>query len=62
LGTKDNLDDFAGAMDDYDMAIKLNPEYVEAHNNRGIAKKVLGKHEEAEADFAKAKELNLNKK
>ncbi len=52
------LDDFAGAIDDYDNAIRLHPKYANAYNNRGKAKQALGQHEDAEADFTKAKELD----
>ena len=48
---------YQGAVEDYTEAIKINPKYQLAYNNRGSAKKALGQHEEAKADFAKAKEL-----
>lgn len=41
------------AIKDYDMAIKLNPEYVEAYNNRGAAYFKLGEIEKALSDIKK---------
>ena len=41
-------------------AIKLNPEYAEAHYNLGIILKNLGKLKEAESSYHKAIELNPN--
>lgn len=52
------LEDYDGAIEDYDMSIKLNPKYAKAYYNRGKAKQALDQHEAAEADFAKAKELD----
>ena len=46
------------ALADYDRAIELNPDYVEAYNNRGVAKSELGRHEAAVADYDAAIELN----
>ncbi len=42
----------------YDKALRLNPKYADAYNNRGNAKNDLGKHQEAIADFDTALELN----
>ena len=52
------LEDYDGAIEEYDMSIKLNPKYAKAYYNRGKAKQALEQHEAAEADFAKAKELD----
>ncbi len=41
-------------------AIKLNPEYAEAHYNLGVVLKNLGKLKEAESSYRKAVELNSN--
>ena len=38
----------------YDEAIRLNPNYAEAYNNRGVAKDALGQHDGAIADFDEA--------
>ena len=42
----------------YDTAIKLNPEYALAYNNRGNRKAGLGRHEEAIADYDRAIGIN----
>ena len=39
---------------DYNEAIKIDPKYAEAYNNRGAAKGKLGQHQEAIADYNKA--------
>ena len=41
----------------YDKAIRLNPGFVDAYNNRGVAKNALGRHEQAIADFNEALRL-----
>ena len=46
------------AIKDYDEAIRLNPEYALAYNNRGTAKSKSGQYEEAIEDFDKVIELN----
>ena len=38
----------------YDRAIRLNPDYSEVYNNRGIVKASLGRYEDAVADFGEA--------
>lgn len=48
---------YKDAIMDLDKTIKLNPEYVIAYYNRGKVKNALSMHEEAETDYAKAKEL-----
>lgn len=52
------LEDYDGAIEDYDMSIKLSPKCAKAYYNRGKAKQALEQHEAAEEDFAKAKELD----
>ena len=54
------LGQYERAIQDYDEAIRLNPQYVYAYNNRGLTYQSLGKVEEAERDFQKAKELGYN--
>ncbi|MDE2888386.1 MAG: tetratricopeptide repeat protein [Gemmatimonadota bacterium] len=44
----------------YDNAIRLKPDFVQAYNNRGNAKRALGKHEEAIADYNRAIALRKN--
>ena len=41
-------------IEDYDNALKLNPKIVDAYNNRGVAKKHLGRFAEAIADYDRA--------
>ena len=45
------------ALQAYDKAIELNPQYSEAWNNKGIALDKLGKIAEAQVCYDKAKEL-----
>jgi tetratricopeptide (TPR) repeat protein len=45
------------AMADFDQAIKLDPRFVEAYHNRGIAYLMIEKLPEAEADFARCRAL-----
>ena len=47
-------DDLGRAMHDYDEAIRLNPHYAHAFNNRGIVFLELGNMERAIADFDSA--------
>lgn len=54
---KYNAGDFAGALADYNEAIRLNPNYAEAYNNRGNAKADLGDKEGAIADYTRSIEL-----
>ena len=51
------LDDHEGAIEDFNNAIKLKPKKALYYHDRDLSKEALGQHEEAEADFAKAKEL-----
>ena len=44
----------------FDEAIRLNPEYFQAYNNRGIEKANLGYYDAASADFAEAIRLRPN--
>ena len=45
-------------IDAYTKAIKLNPAYTAAYNNRGRANRKLGRYEEAIADYNRAIELD----
>ena len=58
--TKDELDDYHGAIADYDRAIELDPENAEGYYNRGIAKSGLDDYHGAIADYDRAIELNPN--
>lgn len=39
------------AIDDYNKAIKLKPDYHEAYNSRGSLYQAMGKHDEALKDY-----------
>jgi tetratricopeptide (TPR) repeat protein len=45
------------AMTHLDQALRLNPDYPEAHDNRGLALQLLGRYEEAAAEHAAALRL-----
>ena len=49
------------ALNDFSMAIRLNPNYAEAYRYRGFVNSMLGFELGAEADLQKAKELGLRK-
>ena len=51
---KYHLRDYAGAILDYTMAIRLKPDFAEAYHNRGLAKHRLGQHFAAIADYGTA--------
>ena len=42
---------YTDAIIDYDLLIRLKPDYVEAYNDRGGAKVNLGRYSEAISDF-----------
>ena len=50
--------EFENALSAYNAAIKLNPNFVQAYNNRGLTHSELKRHEDALADFSRAFELN----
>lgn len=54
------LKQYERAIQDYDKAIQLNPNYVNAIYWRGKCDEALGDEVKAQADFAKAKELGYN--
>ena len=47
------------AVQDFTTAINLDPQYTDAYFNRGLAYRKLGQQEQADRDFAKAKELGV---
>jgi len=49
---KEQKQDLIKAMDDYNAAVKLHPEYVGAYYNRGILREQQGDFAEAIADFS----------
>ena len=52
------MNQYKRAIEDYDEAVKLNPEYAEAYNNRGVAYAGLNRHERAIEDYDVAVKLN----
>ncbi len=50
--------DYQGALAAYSQAIVLNPNYVEAYNRRGIARRALGDNQAAIADVNEALRIN----
>ena len=52
--------DYEEAIEKYNEAIKLNSNYTELYNNRGVAKYELGQYREAIDDYDRAIELNQN--
>ncbi len=55
---KQAQDDFAGAFEDYDEALKIAPDYYTAIYNRGSLNLNLGKPKEAMVDLNQAIEVN----
>lgn len=54
---KRNLNDYKGAIADYNQVLLLDPKNDEAYNNRGYAKHLLNDNTGACADFNKASAL-----
>lgn len=54
---KSAMGDYAGAINEFDKAIQINPYYALAYYNRGLAKNSLGYYDEAIADLDKTIEL-----
>ncbi len=51
------LEEYQLAFQDLNQSLVLDPKYADAYYNRGLAYQKIGKNTEAEADFAKYKEL-----
>lgn len=51
------IDDYWGAIEDYNKTIELNPDHREAYYNRGLCKISLGRQESGCLDLSKAGEL-----
>ena len=47
--------DYQGAIQAFSQAIVLNPNYAQAYNNRGTARRTLGNSQGAVADFNQAR-------
>ena len=56
--TWDNQKDYDKAIADYSKAIELDPQFVEAYNNRGIDREKQKDYEKAIADYSKAIDLS----
>ncbi len=58
---KDKLQDYSGAIQDYNKAIELNPNSSDAYYNRGLDKITLGQKDNGCLDLSKAGELGSAK-
>ncbi|MBD2775758.1 serine protease [Iningainema tapete] len=59
-GDKRKQKDYRGAIVDYNEAIRLNPQYTFAYNDRGISRIELGDYQRAIADFNSVLKINPN--
>jgi tetratricopeptide (TPR) repeat protein len=48
---------YTQAIEDYDKAIKIKPDFAEAYNNRGVSYNFLGNYNQAIGDFSRAMEI-----
>ena len=55
--TKDDNKDYKGAIEDYNKAIELKPDFAEAYNNQGVSRHNLSDYKGAIEDYNKAIEL-----
>ena len=53
------LDDYSGAVNDFNKTLSLKPDFARAYYNRALAKAVLGQRDAAKVDLEKARELGL---
>ena len=54
------LGKYQQAIDNFNEAIELDPEYADVYNNRGVAYAILGDNDQAIADFNKVLEIEPN--
>ena len=52
------LGKYEEAIVEYDKALKVNPKYVDAYNNKGLSLHNLGRYEEAILEYDKALKIN----
>lgn len=50
--------DFNAAIDAYDKALQLDPNFAKAYNNRGVSKAEIGRFNDAITDYTKALQLD----
>ncbi|NJL81594.1 MAG: tetratricopeptide repeat protein [Richelia sp. RM2_1_2] len=55
-----NSGDIKGGIEDYNQALKINPNYAEAYNSRGYARASSGDIKGATEDFNQALKINPN--
>lgn len=55
-----NLEEYELAIVDYNKAIELKPNFVEAYKLRGACYHQLGETDKAQADFNRAAQLDLD--
>lgn len=55
--TRTELGDAKGAIEDYNQALRLNPELAEAYGNRGLLYSQMGDRQAALADLQRAAQL-----
>jgi Tfp pilus assembly protein PilF len=53
------LNDYQGALNDLDKAIKLDPNYKDAYTERAYAKERIGDKKGAELDRKKAESIKI---
>ena len=56
---KYNKGDYSGAIQDFNKAIELDPNYAEAYAGRGVAKINLGQKDSGCLDLSKAGEMGV---